>query len=235
KRGDIEPLVATKVDPEGPKPFPPGDYYLATCQLALERKTLGELDLLFPMAALDIQFEAPAAEPPAAQTARELPASREAAPAAGRGVTQANAISSADLAALQAAATQPDVPPGDTGAGTILILAEDPEAAAPFSNLLKSRQRDHVLIRFQDNLKQALNGHRVNGIFLVMSQVGEQGFAAAIKVKAKLPKGTPLVMAGPQWTRSAVLKAVRYGARDILITPAGDEDIAEKLNRHMNH
>lgn len=234
KRGDIEPLVATKVDAEGPKPFPPGDYYLATCQLALEKKTLGELDLLFPLAALAVKFEAPAEQGASPEKTRELPASREAAPAASRGITQANAISSADLAALQAAATQPDETPGDGGDGTILIVAENPEAAAPFSSLLKGRQRDHLVVRFQDNLKQALNGHRVNGIFLVMSQVSEQGFAAAIKVKAKLPKGTPLIMAGPQWTRSAVLKAVRYGARDILITPASDEEIAEKLGRHMS-
>ncbi|WP_305045800.1 hypothetical protein [Geoalkalibacter sp.] len=233
KRGDIEPLVATKVDPEGPKPFPAGDYYLATCQLALERKTLGELDLLFPQAALAVKFEAPAEDQPAAQSARELPSSREAASAAGRGVTQANAISSADLAALQAAATQTDDTPDGAHAGTVLIVAETPEAAAPFRELLQKEQRDHLVVRFQDNVKQALNGHRVNGIFLVMNQVGEQGFAAAIKIKSKLPKGTPLVMAGPQWTRSDVLKAVRYGARDILVTPAGGEDIAEKITRHM--
>ena len=42
-----------------------------------------------------------------------------------------------------------------------------------------------------------------------------------------------MIVAGPEWTRSKVLKALKYGACDILITPAETEEITEKVRRHM--
>ncbi|KIH77583.1 hypothetical protein SAMN05660860_01022 [Geoalkalibacter ferrihydriticus] len=235
KRTELEPLIPTKVDPEGATPFAPGEYYLATCQLALEKKPLGELDLLFPAAALDIKFDEPKAQPAASATRQDQSsASRQAENAASeRGVTHANAISSSDLAALQAAAAEPDAEEADQQRGTVLVVAETAEAGAPFGQLLQTRGQEHQIMRFQDNLKQVINGHKVYGVFLVMNQVSEQGFATAIKIKSALPKNVPLVMAGPEWTRTSVLKAVRYGVRDILVTPADSKEIAEKLGRHM--
>ncbi|WP_429884631.1 hypothetical protein [Geoalkalibacter halelectricus] len=235
KRTLVEPLIPTKVDLQGAQPFAPGEYYLATCQLALEKKPLGELDLLFPAAALDVKLDKPEEKPAAANAdASRGNTSRQAESAENdRKVTHANAISSDDLAALQAEAARSDDDEAPKQVGTILIVAETGDVGEPFGALLNQRGQDHRIMHFQDNVKKAVNGHQVHGVFLVMNEVSEQGFAAAIKIKSALPKKVPLVMAAPQWTRTTVLKAVRYGVRDILVTPAAPEEIAEKLSRHM--
>jgi hypothetical protein len=42
-----------------------------------------------------------------------------------------------------------------------------------------------------------------------------------------------LIAAGPEWTRSRVIKAVRYGVGDILVTPASREEIADNLRNNL--
>lgn len=234
KREEVEAFLPTKCDPQGAEPFPPGSYYLATCQLSLEKKALGELDLLFPINALGIVPEIAAdkaADGP--MPAQATTASRTAA-AAPEGPPQGTTISAADLAALQEAAHLPDEDDVRADAARVLIVADQIEAAQTIGEWLETHNRPHLILHFQDNLKQALNGHRVSAAFLVMNQVGEQGFAVAIKIKSALPKNAPLIMAGPQWTRSAVLQAVRYGARDILVTPLEPDDIAQTFHKHIS-
>ena len=66
-----------------------------------------------------------------------------------------------------------------------------------------------------------------------MEEVSEQGFATAIKLGSS-GLSVPLVMAGPAWTRTTVLKAVKYGATDILLTPATATDVQEKLDANLS-
>jgi len=234
KRTRVEPFIPTKIDPDGNEPFAPGDYYLGTCQMALEGKALGELDLLFPLEILGIHIEeetpAEAAEDQGKDTAGKSVAGKggkKARPAS----TSSSSISADDLAALQAAATTDE--DEDNQLATVLVLADNDAAAAPFNDVLADHGLEHRILSFQDNIKQSVQGKNVAGIFLVMEEVGEQGMATAIKIKSALKAGTPLIMAGPAWTRSAVLQAVRYGACDILVTPASADEISEKVTRHI--
>ncbi len=235
KRTKVEPFIPTKIDPDGSEPFAPGDYYLGTCQMALEGKALGELDLLFPLGMLDVHIEeekpADAAESQTKGSAGKSVAGegeKKARPAS----TSSSSISADDLAALQAAATTDE--DGDSKSATVLVLADSAEAAAPFNDVLADHGLAHQTLSFQDNIKQSVQGKNVAGTFLVMEEVGEQGMATAIKIKSALKTGTPLIMAGPAWTRSAVLQAVRYGACDILVTPASADEISEKVTRHLS-
>ena len=66
-----------------------------------------------------------------------------------------------------------------------------------------------------------------------MENVNEQSFAHMIKVRSEIPAQKPLIVAGPQWTRSDVIKAVRYGANDILLTPATEDEIREKVETNL--
>ena len=69
-------------------------------------------------------------------------------------------------------------------------------------------------------------------IFLVMQEVSEQGFGVAIKISSA-GISVPLVAAGPAWTRTLVLKAVKYGACDILITPSSPTDVRDKTETNL--
>lgn len=69
-------------------------------------------------------------------------------------------------------------------------------------------------------------------VVLVMEDVGEKGLAAAIRIHALVQNRVPVIAAGPNWTRSMVLRAIKYGIRDILVTPAAPDSISSKLREH---
>lgn len=82
--------------------------------------------------------------------------------------------------------------------------------------------------------KDSINPHLTNNVKLaviVMDDIDEQAYGIAIKLRAM--RTIPIVAAGSGWTRSKVIKAVKYGVTDILLTPSNAEDIREKINNNM--
>lgn len=69
--------------------------------------------------------------------------------------------------------------------------------------------------------------------FLIMNEVADQGLATVIQIKSAAGGFAPLVAAAPQWTKRTVLQAVKYGICDILVTPAGSEEIRKKIHLHL--
>lgn len=124
-------------------------------------------------------------------------------------------------------------PGSAAGDPIILVISDRREAADPFEEALRAAGWDCRVRGFQEDVRDLFRQHRVQGIYLVMSQVGEKGFAAAIKLRSVEDAPPPLIVAGSQWTRSAVLKAIRYGARDVLVTPASAAEIKDKAKRHF--
>ena len=119
------------------------------------------------------------------------------------------------------------------GPPIVLVISEDSGDAEHFSEILSTADYDCKVLSFQEDIKEQFQKHQVLGAFLVMSQVSEKGFATAIKLQSTGQPLPPMIFAGPEWTRSTVLRAVKYGARDILILPASGDEIQEKLNRYF--
>ena len=86
------------------------------------------------------------------------------------------------------------------------------------------------LLTFKDNIQNYLPGE-VKAIYLVMREVNEQAFGLAIKINSA--SMVPLIAAGPGWTRTKVIKAVKYGVQDILLTPATKEDVVENAGNNL--
>lgn len=133
---------------------------------------------------------------------------------------------SVDLAAGSLAAAEESCP-------LLLITAETQEDANAFGVPLASRHYEVLCLTFQDNLREAVRGRQLKGVVLVMRAVGERELASLIKIRSAIDQQTPLLVAGPQWTRRTVLQAVKYGARDILVTPASPEEILAKACPHL--
>ncbi len=154
----------------------------------------------------------------------------------------------AELSPLQAAAQAAAAKLGGSGGSEmpaqasrpgqqtlILVVSEDRETAQAFAEPLCGQGSEEVLcLNYQDSLREATAERNIRGVFLVMKEVGERGFASVIKIQSALNPTPPLVVAGPQWTRSAVLKAVKYGACDVLITPIEANELLHKLHDHMS-
>ncbi|PIE56934.1 MAG: hypothetical protein CSA34_01145 [Desulfobulbus propionicus] len=113
----------------------------------------------------------------------------------------------------------------------MLIFSDDEEEAATLATLLERHGCSSRILNFKDSVRAHLTPS-TKMVFLVMREIGELGFGLAIKISG-VRGSAPLVMAGPAWTRATVIKAVKYGAADILLTPASEEDVREKLKSNM--
>lgn len=171
---------------------------------------------------------APATESAAA--AAKAGSASEPAATAQPGETPASAPASAP-----ASTTAPAAAPADQtgGESVVLLISDQKSAAEPFVEILTSASYQCRVLSFHDEIRNALQQQQVLGIFLIMSQVGEKGFAAAIKLQSSGVPMPPLIFAGSQWTRSAVLRAVKYGAKDIIVTPASGSEIQDKATQHF--
>ncbi len=208
-----ETIVPTKIIPTDDAPFPEGLYYLASCTIALQGTPLDKLYLLFPAEILGLEdYQEKSQSAPSAQEASTT--------AQGSAATSPNS------------SRQAPQPPADA-TPVVLIIADNQEDAEAISKNLTSDNYQTKIIGFKDDIRAIFSSHPVLGIFLLMAEVGEKGFSVAIKLQSSGYPLPPVIAAGPEWTRSAVLKAVKYGARDILVTPASDDEIREKAKQHI--
>ncbi|MCL2458309.1 MAG: hypothetical protein FWF31_05560 [Desulfobulbus sp.] len=207
----MEQVVPIKIDPDADEVFPAQPYYLSTGSIQYNDRELGRLQLLIPASALaleDVHLLDEAIEP-AGEPKRESPA---AAPAG-------------KPAAPSHLRDQPEESPD------ILLFTDDDGEAERIAELLAAMGYICRILHFKDPVHSVLTP-RIRIAFLIMREASELGFGVAIKISSEgLP--VPLVAAGPAWTRTLVLKAVKYGACDILITPASPEDIREKIEVNL--
>lgn len=108
----------------------------------------------------------------------------------------------------------------------VLVVSDDARETEKITDILEQRHLTVKVLSFKENVTDYLPGE-VKTVFLVMTNVNEKGFAVAIKINAA--SSLPLIAAGPGWTRTKVITAVKYGVDDILLTPASNDDIAEKI------
>lgn len=252
----------TKIDMASDAPCPPGNYYVASCQISDGENSLGLLEFVVPASAFDLEAETPKAaasepatleplaapvapvstqpEPTTGQPANKPTTAATAEPAFETTATVAPVpgpsagASPASQAAVEfAATTQPAAPLAATGTPLVLVISENAAAAQMYAEILSSAQYDCKVLSFKEDIKSYFQQNQIIGAILIMSQVNEKGFAAAIKLQSSGQVLPPLIFAGPEWTRTSVLKAIKYGARDILITPASGDEIEEKISQHF--
>jgi len=204
----MEPVTPVKVDPASDDIFVNQPYYLSLGQIQYNGRDLGRLQLVIPARVLELDaLLLVSDEPEAASEAKEQALARPGKPIA----------------------------PGEAGrirekqaeSADILLFTDDDGEAGRIADVLQEMGYGCRILHFKDPVNSVLTP-RIQMVFLVMRETSEQGFGVAIKISsAGLP--IPLVAAGPAWTRTLVLKAVKYGACDILITPSSADDIREKI------
>lgn len=248
---EMETVVPTKIDPASDEPFCEGSYYLVSFAIQMEGFELNRIQLIFPAEIFDLDYvEAETIQPQNQATDQVQGMSQQST--ADTGVTDGPAPGEwggPPLAETEARKTewQSQAPPAEAGrtqtigqqtatpAGSpvVLVISDQEQNTAPFAEILSNAGYDCHSLSFQDEIRDLFQKHQVLGIFLIMAQVGERGFAAAIKLQAAGRPLPPIIFAGPEWTKSAVLRAVKYGAKDILVMPASHDEIQDKVALHI--
>ena len=205
----MESITPAKIDPDSDDVFPSQGYYLSHGRVQYNKRDLGRLQFLLPAMVVGLEDLLCAGDQ--------------------GGIERVVDIEQPLRMPVQD--TVPEEPVRLTTTAPedidILLVTDDDSEAKHIAAVLSEMGFKSRILYFKDPISSVLTS-RVQMVFLVMQEASEQAFGAAIKIStAGLPG--PMVAAGPAWTRSLVLKAVKYGACDILITPASADDIREKI------
>ena len=251
---DAQTIVPTKIDTASDQPFPESDYYLASFSIEMEGHELNRILLLFPAEVFELEGQ-PASETAQQSTAAEEQTKQQAhsstgenfnepAPGEWGGPPESSETNTGSTVTSSAAnqpisdeetakpmTSQSAAKPAESP--IVLLIADQKTDADPFIEILSSAQYECRVLTFQEEIKSLFQQHNILGILLIMEQIGEKGFAAAIKLQSAGKTLPPIIFAGSEWTRSAVLRAVKYGAKDILVIPASGDEIQDKVTKHF--
>lgn len=210
-RNELGLVVPMKVDVDSDVPVPDIEYYMSSMTLQVEGQARGRIHLLLPAAMLMLDA-ARAVVPKEEQAASSLAMNGAASPV------------TADEGGMNRGGG------GQHAPADILVICDDEQEYAKLAAVAADRGLGIRKMGFKDNIKGAIT-QELKAVYIMMREVNEQGFGMAIKVSSSC--SLPLVAAGPDWTRSRVIKAVKYGVNDILLTPASVEDIRESLQNNL--
>jgi chemotaxis protein CheY-P-specific phosphatase CheC len=214
---DIDVISPLKIDCESDDVIPAQRYYMSSSSLEINGKEYGSVDLLLPANLLGLEHFG--ADEPDTTGDEKLSESVGNSQTSG-GIPNQNI----DVVNNGSGDTEVDE------TAEVLIIENDSAEALKIKTEIESSGISAQRISFKDSI----NPHLTNNVklaIIVMDDVDEQAYGIAIKLRAM--RTLPIVAAGSGWTRSKVIKAVKYGITDILLTPSGAEDIREKINNNM--
>jgi DNA-binding response OmpR family regulator len=82
------------------------------------------------------------------------------------------------------------------------------------------------------DIKELFSGRNVRLVLIGSMDADDRELAVCIKINAICQDAPPpIIMSAHRWTRTAVLKALKYGAKEIVIKPCGEDELASKVRR----
>lgn len=209
------------------EPLPDGDFLMFRSRLEMPGQELNYLDVLMPVDLgdqFDPPVEAPAVEPKDAQ--EEVSAAGSAAPEPATEEPAAEELS--DLEKMGAGVT-----PDQNGAGCIVVLEDDEEERQQMVNAVELTGYEVVEGTLNADLKELFARRNVLLVMIGSLDADDRELAVCIKINAiRQDSPPPIIMSARRWTRTAVLKALKYGARDIIIKPCGEDELTTKIRRY---
>lgn len=213
-RKDIVEVTPLNVDLDAAEPFPAGEYYLSKMMLQVGGVDFGRFNLLFPLDVLELQ----------GLVYKEPEVDEEEEEAKGKEKkswqTDAPIAEDDDLGGGADRSTEYD----------ILLIGDDDASAGSIIQGLAALGFSAKKLSFKDEVLDFLSD-RIKAVYLVMREVNEQALGMVIKISTS--SSVPIIAAAPAWTRSKVIKAVKYGVRDILLTPADGDEIEENIRKNL--
>lgn len=203
------------------EPIPTGEYLMFRSRLEMAGQELNYLDVLIPVALSNL-FDPPPAAPEEPQQAEEETAEIRAAgddgvPPAGSG---------------EAAETSGGAAGAEGGIDSIVVLNDDEDERRIIVDAVAFTGFQVAEGTLDDDIKVMFSGRRVRLVIIGSLDADDRELAVCIKIHAiRQDSPPPILMSAQRWTRTAALKALKYGARDIVIMPCGEEELAAKVRK----
>jgi CheY-like chemotaxis protein len=187
------------------EPLPDGEYFLFRSEFAIPQQELDRIDILIP------------------------------APLASFYDLQENPGAEASTAEQGAADDDAETPAGATGGRTVLILENNSFDMQFFQETLSSNEIKAISAPLDADLSGFFSTGQVKAVLLGAADVDDHELSICIKIKSISPNNpVPVIMCAPEWTRAGVLKALKYGASDIMVKPCTQDELKGKLAKYLN-
>ena len=197
------------------EPIPDGEYLMFRSRLEMAGQEMNYLDVMIPVD-LGNLFDPPAevsgepeVEPESVESAEGL---------AGEGAAAAATV------AVSAGAEE--------GVDSIVVLEDNDDARRMIVDAVKFADYQVVEGMLSADIKELFAGRNVRLVIISAEDADDRELAVCIKVNAmRQDSPPPIIMSAQRWTRTAALKALKYGARDIIIMPCGEEELVAKVRK----
>lgn len=204
------------------EPLPDGDYLMFRSKLELPEQEMNHLDVMIPVA-LGNKYDPPQELPePATETQSTNQEEVDGQPTAG--AAGENSEGEVEEASDTAVAV---------GIDSIVILEDNAEERQSMADLAAFTNFQVVEGTLNADIKELFAGRNVRLVIIGSQDADDRELAVCIKVNAiRQDFPPPIIMSAECWTRTAVLKSLKYGARDIIIKPCNADEVVDKIRRY---
>ena len=209
------------------EPLPENNYLMFRAKVDMPGQEMNHLDVLIPVE-LGNLFDPPSEEPEQVESAAvvtEVPAEPD---------------ENVEAVAAEPARVSSAIPPAqrdevkETGEDVVVVLDDDESERERLVTLFGSLGPRIVAGSLGSDIKELFSGCRVRAVMIGSVDADDRELAVCIKVHAMRQDSPPtIIMSAQRWTRTAVLKALKYGARDIIIKPCADDELVGKISRFV--
>ncbi len=235
-KAHLKQLGAKKYVPEidpisEEEPLPDGDYLMFRARLDMDGQEMHHLDVLIPLSLANLYDPQPETPVEATVEVAETPAD-----------SAEHSSAQPDSTATTAAALK--TPPEDSaksrvsgiagmsGEDMVAIFEDDSDDRANMKEALGFTGYKIVEGPLNSDVKDFFAQGNVKMVIIGSQDADDRELAICIKINAlRQDQPVPVMMCAHRWTRTAVLKALKYGAREIVIKPCDPDEIASKVKR----
>jgi CheY-like chemotaxis protein len=184
-------------------PVPDGEYFIQRAQLAMSEQNFDQLDILIPSnlaSFFDLQGDA-------------------------------------DLTVLEAEQTEEEPVKDDSESGmpatkerTVLILENNSVDRQFFQETLSATAIKTMAASLDADLADFFPDSPVKAVLLGVDDADDRELSICIKIRTISTNGPlPVIMCAREWTRTGVLKALKYGASDIIMKPCAPDELRDRV------
>jgi CheY-like chemotaxis protein len=188
------------------EPLPEADYYLCRCRFSMPGQEMDRLDIFMPLDLAKLFDPPPEAEPEAVTETVSTEASTEV--------------------------TSPTGPLEDA----IIILEDDATALEKIKTSLAKTGLKLLAGNLGTDIRELFSQGDVQAAVIGVKDTDDHELSLCIKLASfsKAGQTLPIIMCANQWTRSSVLKAIKYGARDIVLKPYNPDELLSKITKVLS-
>jgi chemotaxis protein CheY-P-specific phosphatase CheC/CheY-like chemotaxis protein len=198
-------------------PVPDEEYLVYKAQIKLGGDDLNRFDILVPLtlaACIDPQEAIP-------EAACEEPAIHDQAESLRR-------LFPADLAGE----TSSKPTRGVAGGGYVLVLEDDHDAGEEVKNYLLASGFMVIVSHLGADIKDFFAEEEIQAVVLGVKKADEWELSLCSKIKEMSGNPQlPIIVCASQWTRTGVFKALKNGAKDIIMKPYEQSELLGKLGK----